>query len=349
MQQRRLDGGLRVVLLLVLAVAFSAAAGADDSAVLIALDVHLALVPAAGEGAGGELFHQALIVRAQALEDGDEGRNEAEATMSVGSSSGSRKTGTMMRAIFVVPSRLSRSARPMFCTISTCEPRVSAKHTASTPTSPVMSTPSPSTRTEARKARLTRWPAASRLFANCPRTSRRSLTRWSPHSHADHTRCGRTWRPASSSYSRASIDDSGIPSAAARASSGASVAYSSAAVSGSFSANACASSTRWWNVMTVRRFHLAECSSSAVCNSARRRPRSASSDSPRTGEGSRISRTSISKPARISRSIASESPSSASHSPYVPSGSLAMLAISTSWPPPFCGWAAPRMRGVAVR
>ncbi len=59
--------------------------------------------------------------------------------MSVGSSPGSRNTGTMTRAIFVLPSLLSRSARPMFCTISTWEPRVSAKHTASTPRSPVMS------------------------------------------------------------------------------------------------------------------------------------------------------------------------------------------------------------------
>jgi hypothetical protein len=59
--------------------------------------------------------------------------------MSVGSSPGWRKTGTMMRAIFVVPSRLRRSARPMFWTISTWEPRVSAKQTASTPRSPVMS------------------------------------------------------------------------------------------------------------------------------------------------------------------------------------------------------------------
>ncbi|MFJ9150855.1 hypothetical protein ACIRP7_22935 [Streptomyces sp. NPDC102270] len=38
----------------------------------------------------------------------------------------------MMRATFVDPSRLSLSARPMSCTISTCEPRVSAKHTAYT-------------------------------------------------------------------------------------------------------------------------------------------------------------------------------------------------------------------------
>ncbi len=59
--------------------------------------------------------------------------------MSVGSSPGSRNTGTMILATLVEPSRLSRSARPMFWTISTWEPRVSAKQTASTPRSPVMS------------------------------------------------------------------------------------------------------------------------------------------------------------------------------------------------------------------
>lgn len=44
------------------------------------------------------------------------------------------------------------------------------------------------------------------------------------------------------------------------------------------------------------------------------------------------------------------SPISASHAPYVPSGSSAMVAISASWPSaPFCGRAAARMRGDAVR
>jgi hypothetical protein len=62
-QQVGFCGGLRVVLLLVLAVAF--AAGPDDPPVFVAPDVDLAL--AAGEGAGGELFDQALIVAAQAL------------------------------------------------------------------------------------------------------------------------------------------------------------------------------------------------------------------------------------------------------------------------------------------
>lgn len=47
--------------------------------------------------------------------------------MSFGFSPGSRKTGTMIRATFVVPSRWGRSARPMFSTISTWDPRVSAK------------------------------------------------------------------------------------------------------------------------------------------------------------------------------------------------------------------------------
>ncbi|KAB2587539.1 relaxase domain-containing protein, partial [Streptomyces arboris] len=112
----------------------------------------------------------------------------------------------------------------------------------------------------------------------------------------------------------------------------------------------------FWTISTweprVSALYAAACSRSAVCNRARRRPRRASSDSPITGAGSRISRTSISNPARISRSIASESPSSApgSQAPNRPSGSSAMLAISVSWPPvPFRGRAAARMRGVAVR
>lgn len=126
--------------------------------------------------------------------------------------------------------------------------------------------------------------------------------------------------------------------------------YNCAAVSGSFAAKASASSTRWWNVMMVFRFHFAACSRSAVCRRARRRPRCASSGAPGTGEGSWISSTSISKPARMLRSIASDSPSSNSHSPYGPSGSDVMLAISSSWPAvPFCGRGADRMREVAVR
>lgn len=54
----------------------------------------------------------------------------------------------------------------------------------------------------------------------------------------------------------------------------------------------------------------------------RRRPRRASSESP-TGEGVRISSTSISNPVRMPRSIPSESPSSApgSHAAKAPSGS----------------------------
>ncbi|WP_420717458.1 hypothetical protein [Streptomyces sp. WM6378] len=61
MQQRRL--GCRVgAVLLVLAVAL--AFGADDPPVLVAPDVDFAL--SVGEGAGGELFDQALVVGAQA-------------------------------------------------------------------------------------------------------------------------------------------------------------------------------------------------------------------------------------------------------------------------------------------
>nr|WP_203551878.1 hypothetical protein [Actinospica acidiphila] len=58
------------------------------------------------------------------------------------------------------------------------------------------------------------------------------------------------------------------------------------------------------------------------------------------------------EPGQDPRSIASESPSSApgSQAPKVPSGSSAMLAISTFIPAaPFCGRGEARMRGVAVR
>ncbi len=204
MKQSGLGSGVGVVLLLVRAVALSASP--DDLPVLIALEVDCAL--AVGEGAGGELLDQAFIVAAQALEHRRE-RLEACGGDHVGRVlTGFRNTGTMILAPFVLPSLLSRSARPMFCTISTWEPRVSAKQTASTPRSPVMSTPSPSTRTLARKARWTWRPAASMPLANWRSTSRRSVTRWSPQSHADHTRSGGTWRPASSadSHVRAARD-----------------------------------------------------------------------------------------------------------------------------------------------
>jgi hypothetical protein len=60
-EQRRFGGGLRVVLVLAVALA----AGPDDPPVLVTTDVDLAL--AAGERAGGELLDQTLIMRAQAL------------------------------------------------------------------------------------------------------------------------------------------------------------------------------------------------------------------------------------------------------------------------------------------
>ncbi|GGY52653.1 hypothetical protein GCM10010384_68080 [Streptomyces djakartensis] len=85
---------------MLLALAVALAAGPDDPPVLIALEVDLAF--AAGERAGGEPLDQALIVAAQALEHE---RLEARgATRSVGSSPGSRKTGTMIRATLVEPS-----------------------------------------------------------------------------------------------------------------------------------------------------------------------------------------------------------------------------------------------------
>lgn len=61
--------------------------------------------------------------------------------MSFGSSPGWRKTGMMIRAVLARPSGLGRRARPMFWTMSTWELREPTMHTASTPRSPVMSTP----------------------------------------------------------------------------------------------------------------------------------------------------------------------------------------------------------------
>lgn len=195
MQQCGLGSGVGVVArLLVLAVARPA--GVDDPPVLVTPDMHLALP--AGEYARGELFDQALIVGAQAREDGHEGL-EAGGGDHVGSLPGSRNTGTMILATLALPSRLRRSARPVFWTISTWAQRVSAKQIESMPRVPMVSTPSPDTRTEAKKARCAWRPAASMPLANWHSASRRSLTRRSPHSHADHTRSGATWRPASSS------------------------------------------------------------------------------------------------------------------------------------------------------
>lgn len=62
MEQGRLGSGVGAVLLLVLAAVL--AAGPDDPAVLVTLDVHFTLVLAPGQGAGRELLDQALIVGA---------------------------------------------------------------------------------------------------------------------------------------------------------------------------------------------------------------------------------------------------------------------------------------------
>src|SRR5262249_25443362 len=60
-QQRRLRRGVAAVVL-----ALASAAGLDDAALLVALHVHFAPALPAGQGAGGELLDQALIVRTQA-------------------------------------------------------------------------------------------------------------------------------------------------------------------------------------------------------------------------------------------------------------------------------------------
>lgn len=68
-----LDGCIGAALLLLAAVVglTADAAGSDDPAVLVALEVDVALP--VGEGAGGELLDESFRVRTQALEDGDEG------------------------------------------------------------------------------------------------------------------------------------------------------------------------------------------------------------------------------------------------------------------------------------
>lgn len=154
--------------------------------------------------------------------------------------------------------RFRRSARPMFCMISTWEPQVSAKRMASTPRSPVMSTPSPRTRPEARKALCTRWPAASMPLANCRSTSRRSATRRSPHSHAHHTL---------GQVVVGGVDDVQLRGRLRQ------VLREGGGIGAAFS-------TFWSKVMTVCRLYAAACS-----RRARRRPRSAPSESPAAGPG----------------------------------------------------------------
>ncbi len=209
---------------------------------------------------------------------------EAEATMSAGSSPGWRKTGTMIRATFVLPSRLGRSARPMFCTISTWEVRVSAKQTESTPpfAGDVHALSEHPAAGEERPVHAR--PAASMPPANWRSTSRRSVTRWSPHSHADQTRSGDV--AAGLQLVEARADRRGgepVPRPPGpRPRRRCRTARQRSAAS---SPRTRRPSTFWWNVMTVRRLYAAACSNSAVCSRARRRPRCASSDSPRTGRG----------------------------------------------------------------
>lgn len=92
-------------------------AGADDPPLFVATDVHLTLVLAAGEGAGGEVFDQALIVRAQALEDGDEGAERGGGDHVRGvflglQEDGHDDAGDLRGAVAV-----RRSARPLLLTL----------------------------------------------------------------------------------------------------------------------------------------------------------------------------------------------------------------------------------------
>ncbi|MBA2811477.1 bacteriocin fulvocin C-related protein [Streptomyces sp. KM273126] len=115
-----------------------------------------ALGERAQETLGEEEAHKLLGLLGPEEASETRGLTRAEATVSVGSSPGRRKTGTRILAVLAVPSGFGRRDGPLFCTISTWKPRVSPKHRASTSRSPKVSTPSPSTRTKAREARCTR-------------------------------------------------------------------------------------------------------------------------------------------------------------------------------------------------
>ncbi len=162
--------------------------GPDDSSFLVALEADLALP--VGEGTGGELFHESFVMTAQSLQHGYK-RAERGAGDHVGrvlaglQEHGHDDPRDLRAAVLVGPERAADVLDDL-----DLGARVSAKADGFDSRSPVMSTPSPRTRQLARKARWTRRPAASMPLANWRRTSRRSVTRWSPHSHADHTRSG---------------------------------------------------------------------------------------------------------------------------------------------------------------
>lgn len=172
----------------------------------------------------------------------------------------------------------------MFCTISTWEPRVSAKQMASTPRSPVRSTPSPRTRPEARKALCTRWPAAS-------------MPRWRTAEalRAVRPRGGRpiamptTPGPGDTAVGHQSVElrvDRG-PRQPVRLGQVVVGRVGDVQLRGRLrqvlregGGIGAAFSTFWSKVMTVRRLYAAACS-----RRARRRPRSAPSESPAAGPG----------------------------------------------------------------
>jgi hypothetical protein len=98
----------------------------------------------------------------------------------------------------VEPSRFSLSARPMFCTISTLR-AAGVRETDRLHPALARDVDAFPEHANAGEERPVHAPVVRvDAVGDCRRTSRRSDTRWSPHSQAAHTRSGGTWRPASS-------------------------------------------------------------------------------------------------------------------------------------------------------
>lgn len=194
MEQCRLGCRVGVVLQ---ALAVALAVGADDPPVLVAPEVDLAL--AAGEGSGGELLDEAVVMRAQALEDGykgaEAGGGDYVGRVLVGlQEDGHDDPGDLRGAVFVEPQGAADVLDDFdlgsagvgeadgFDAAFAGDVDSFAEDAYGGEEGPVY-------------APVVGVDAVGEL----PRTSRRSVTRWSPHSQADQTRFGGTWRPASSS------------------------------------------------------------------------------------------------------------------------------------------------------